>query len=53
MSDDTPLGKFKAFVSEILTVKKSDIDRADAARKAELRAQAPAPEDDEGDDAEE
>jgi hypothetical protein len=50
VQDNNALEKFKRFVSEILTVKKEDIDRAESARKAEIRARPPAPKDDDDED---
>jgi hypothetical protein len=34
MSENTPLDRFKRFVSEILTVSKEDVQKAEADRRA-------------------
>jgi hypothetical protein len=40
-----PLERFKAFVSEILTVKKEDIDKAEADRRAAFPPKQPTKDD--------
>ena len=42
MSENTPLDRFKRFVSEILTVSKEDVQKAEQGRQAVLRPQPPA-----------
>jgi len=52
MNDDDkpPLEKFKSFVSEILTVKKEDVRKAEADRRAAFPAKPPAKDEDEDED---
>lgn len=47
MSEEkTPLDKFKTFVSEILTVKKEDVQQAEAERRAAFPPKPPAKDED-------